>query len=256
MNRIAAFASRNIKELMREPLSYIFCVAFPIVMLLVMTLVNSSIPEEAGMTLFRIDKLSGGILVFGQTFVMLFATLTVSQDRSGSFLVRLYASPMRSMDFIAGYALPMLVISLAQALLTFAVSFIISLITGNTLSVPGMLMAILSAIPSAVMFTALGILFGSLFGEKSAPGLCSVIISLGSFLGCIWFDAESTGGVLLTVCKIFPFFYCTKCVRAATALDLTADGYLLPLAVTAAWAAVLSFLAIFVFGRRMRADLS
>ncbi len=256
MNRISAFTSRNIKELMRDPLSYIFCVAFPIVMLLVMTLVNSSIPEEANMTLFRIENLSGGIIIFGQTFVMLFAALTVSQDRSGAFLVRLYASPMRPMDLVAGYALPMLVIALAQAILTFAVSFIISLITGNALSTAGMLTAAVSAVPSAVMFTAIGILFGSLFGEKAAPGLCSVIISLGSFLGGIWFDAEKTGGVLLTVCRIFPFFWCTKCVRSATVLDFSVENYLFPLVITAAWAAVISFLAIFVFGRRMRADLS
>lgn len=49
MNKITAFASRNIKEILRNPLSYIFCIGFPIVMLIVMTIVNSSIPPEANM---------------------------------------------------------------------------------------------------------------------------------------------------------------------------------------------------------------
>ena len=53
MKRTAAFAVRNWKELVRDPLSYAFCLGFPLVMLLVMTLVNESIPAEAGMTLFR-----------------------------------------------------------------------------------------------------------------------------------------------------------------------------------------------------------
>ena len=79
MNRILAFSDRNRKELLRDPLSYIFCLAFPVVMLLVMTLVDASIPAEAGMTVFRIRNLCAGIAVFGQTFVMLFAGLTVAE---------------------------------------------------------------------------------------------------------------------------------------------------------------------------------
>ena len=47
-------------------------------MLLIMTVVNKSIPPEAGMTVFRIDNLSGGIAVFGLSFVMLFAALLLS----------------------------------------------------------------------------------------------------------------------------------------------------------------------------------
>ena len=93
MNRVLAFADRNRKEILRDPLSYIFCLAFPLAMLVVMTLVNASIPKESGMTVFRIDNLAVGIAVFGQTFVMLFTGLTVSKDRSGSFLVRMYATP-------------------------------------------------------------------------------------------------------------------------------------------------------------------
>ena len=89
MKRAWAFAERNVKEVLRDPLSYIFCIGFPLVMLVIMTLVNQSIPKEAGMTIFRIDRLSGGVAVFGQTFVMLFAALCVSGDRSGSFLVRM-----------------------------------------------------------------------------------------------------------------------------------------------------------------------
>ena len=58
MNRVLAFADRNRKEILRDPLSYIFCLAFPLAMLVVMTLVNASIPKESGMTVFRIDNLA------------------------------------------------------------------------------------------------------------------------------------------------------------------------------------------------------
>ena len=256
MNRISAFASRNIKELLRDPLSYIFCLGFPIVMLIIMTLVDQSIPPESGMTVFHINNLCGGIAVFGQTFVMLFTAITISKDRNGSFLVRMYASPMTSADFTLGYMLTMLVIAVLQAVLTFAASLIISLIVGTELNITGLLLALVVLIPSAIMFIGLGMLFGTLFSEKSAPGLCSIIISLGSFLGSVFFDAENTGGVLLTICKCLPFFYCTKSARSAVSLDLTTEQFALPLLIVCACAVVITALSMAVFSSKMKADLS
>ncbi|MBQ8515688.1 MAG: ABC transporter permease [Ruminococcus sp.] len=255
MNKITAFTYRNITEMLRDPLSYIFCIGFPLVMLVIMTLVNESIPEQAGMTIFQMKNLSGGIAVFGQTFVMLFTALTVTKDRSGAFLVRMYATPMTSLDFCMGYILPMIVISLVQGLVTYAVSFILSLFT-STISPVGLLISIISLIPSSVLFIAFGLLFGTLFNEKSAPGLCSIIISLGSFLGCIWFDAEAAGGVMETICKSLPFIYCTKTARAAIALDFSFDSFWLPLLIITICAAVLTTISSLVFRMKMKADLA
>ena len=239
----------------RDALSYIFCAAFPIVMLVIMTLVNESIPAETGMTIFRIDNLCGGVAIFGQMFVMLFTALNVSRDRNGSFLVRMFASPMKSRDFTGGYILPMLAVALIQAVLTFVVSVIIAGIVSFDLDLPGLLAALVVLIPSALMFTAIGFIFGTLFSQNAAPGLCSVIISLGSFLGAIWFDAEQTGGVLLKICRCMPFLYCTKAVRAAIKLDFGAENFLIPELVVTGSAAVLTLIAIQVFKTRMKADL-
>lgn len=183
MNKTVSFAKRNLKEMCRDVLSYIFCLAFPIVMLIIMTLVNESIPAEANMTIFRIDNLLGGIIIFGQTFVMLFTTLSVSKDRETSFLMRLYASPMKSKNFTVGYFLPMILIALAQATVAIAASFVISLIVGVKLNLPGVLLSIVISVPSGIMFIGIGVLFGTIFNSNAAPGLCSIVISLGSFLG-------------------------------------------------------------------------
>lgn len=256
MHRIRAFALRNIRELSRDPLSYIFCLGFPLVMLIVMTIVNESIPPEANMTVFRIDNLAGGIAVFGQTFIMLFTAMTVTKDRSGAFLVRMYASPMKSADFIGGYILPMTATAVIQSIVSFAIAFIISLVNGTEINLFGLLIAVVMLIPSALMFTGFGLLFGTLFNEKAAPGLCSIIISLGSFLGGIWFDAESTGGVMLKICKALPFFYCTKTARSSIALDFGFSEFILPLIIVSACAIAIMVLASFVFKSRMKADLS
>ena len=68
MNRKLAFSSRNIKELTRDPLGYIFCVGFPLIMLVLMSIIDSSIPKES-VTTFHIENLAPGVAVFGQMFV-------------------------------------------------------------------------------------------------------------------------------------------------------------------------------------------
>lgn len=256
MHRIKAFAARNTLELLRDPLSYIFCAAFPLVMLLVMTLVDQSIPPQAGMTVFRIDNLCGGVMIFGQMFVMLFTAITVARDRSGAFLVRMYATPMTGPDFILGYTLPMLAIALGQGALIGLCAMVTGLFTGTHLSAAGLLLTLPVLLPSALLMTGLGLLFGTLLNEKAAPGMCSVIISLGSFLGSVWFDAQGTGGVLLTVCRLTPFYHCTAAVRAAIGLHVTAMDFWLPAGIVCLSAAAVLALACLVFRRRMRADLA
>ncbi len=254
MSRTLCFAKRNLTEVSRDILSYIFCVAFPLAMMIIMTLVNESIPKEAGMTVFRIDNLTGGVCIFGQTFVMLFTALSVSKDRSGSFLIRLFASPMKSRDFTNGYILPMLLVSLAQTALTETSGVIISLIVGYELSVPGLLLGMVLSVFSAVFFISLGLIFGTLFNQNAAPGLCSVIISLGSFLGAIWFDAEATGGVILKIAKCMPFIYCTRLMRSAIKLEFD-EGFFVSLTVVVLSAGVFAFLSSLIFKTRMKADL-
>ncbi len=254
MNRTLCFAKRNLIEVSRDTLSYIFCVAFPLVMLMIMTVVNESIPKEAGMTVFRIDNLTGGVCIFGQTFVMLFTALSVSKDRSGSFLVRLYASPMKSRNFTNGYILPMLLVALAQAVITMAAGFIISLIVDYEISVLGLFIGAFFLMISAVFFISLGLIFGTLFNQNAAPGMCSVVISLGSFIGAIWFDAEATGGLILKIAKCLPFIYCTKLIRYAIKLEFEED-FLISLAVVMVCSVAFAVLASFAFKTKMKADL-
>lgn len=255
MNRIIAFSSRNLKEMLRDPLSYIFCLGFPLVMLVIMSVINQSIPHEANVTTFNIENLAGGIAMFGQSFIMLFTCLCVSKDRAGAFLTRLYSSPMKSGEFILGYMLPMILLSIVQAVITYAASMICAVIIGGSMiSVAGALLSVVTLIPGAVFFISAGLLFGSLFNDKAAPGLCSVIISLASILGGIWFDCESAGGFILDLCKVMPFYHSVSATRMATVVAF--DGMGIHLLITAAYAIVFAVLSSVVFRSKMRADLA
>lgn len=213
--RITAFANRNIKELLRDPLSYIFCLGFPVIMLILMTIINKSIPPQANMTVFRIDNLCAGITVFGLTFLMLFAALLSSKDRTSSFLMRLYASPMTAFDFIAGYYLPLIILAVIQCVITFGISLIIAAIEGVQINIGNVLLAIVTLIPSMIMFIGFGLIFGSKFSQNAAPGLCSAIISAASILGGIWMDVEAIGGVIEKVCLALPFYHSVSAARKA-----------------------------------------
>lgn len=253
MKNTMVFAKRNLLEVFRDPLSWIFCIAFPIVMLVIMSIVNSAIPKE-GMTLFRIDNLAGGIAIFGQMFVMLFTAIAVAKDRSGAFLTRLYSSPMKSSNFVFGYILPMLLTAVIQVIVSLIAAVVISFISDYELSVLGLIFTVVAVIPSALMFSAIGFLFGALFNEKAAPGICSIIISLGAMVGGIWFDVEGVGGFMYKIGRCLPFLYATKLARAAITLDFGVKVFLIPLGVVVFAAIVLTVLASIVFNSKMRAD--
>ena len=244
------FANRNFKELVRDPLSWIFCLGFPLVMLAIMTVINNSIPAEAGMTLFEIESLAPGIMIFGLTFVMLFACLLIAGDRNEAFLLRIFTSPMKSSDYIMGYIIPLIVLCFGQVVITLAASLILALASGDKLSIPNMLFSIVTAIPSMFMFIGFGLLFGTLFNKNAAPGLSSIIISFSGMLGGIWMDVDTIGGTLADICKALPFYHCVKSARLA--FDGDFSGSMCESGIVLIWAVVVVAVSIIVFKKKMR----
>lgn len=253
MKRAYIFANRNIKEIFRDMLSYVFCIIFPIVMLIIFTVVNTAIPEEAGMNLFNIEKLAPGVAVFGLSFVMLFASLSVSKDRNGAFLLRLISSPMTAFDFIFGYVFSLFFIVITQFILIFLSSEIIAILNGEALLSPvGILISCITLLPISVFFIAIGILFGTVLGEKSAPPCSSIIISLSSIVGGIWFDISTLpeGGFLSKVCKILPFSHAVNSARDA--LSGNYGNVFEPFFITVVWATAAMAIAMIVFKKKMK----
>ena len=247
--RIAAFAKRCMLELVRDPLSYVFSLGFPLVMLIVMTLVNRSIPAEAEMTIFRADNLAPAVYVFGLSFLMLFTALLVSKDRAEAFLVRLYISPMQRADFLMGYTLPVVGLAFAQGFITMAAAFVVGMFTDVLLNPWGLLLVLPVSVPAVLLFVGFGFLFGALFSDKAAPPLSSAVISVSSFLGGMWMDLGHMDGVLVKICNALPFWHAVRAGRMALALDF--DGIGVHLAVVLAWAAVIYAAAILCFRKKV-----
>jgi len=250
MKRTLIFARRVTLELLRDPLSYIFALGFPIVMLLVMTLVNQSIPEEAAMTVFTLPSLVPAVWVFGMTFLMLFSAQLLAKDRTEAFLIRLYLSPMTSADFLMGYLLPAAVLGILQGLITFLTGIVIGLFTGEFISLSGVLLSVLLSLPSLLLFISMGLLFGAVLSERAAPGISSAVISAASLLGGIWMDVDLMGGLWLDVCRALPFYHAVKLARSGAALK--AEGIPLSLTVVCIYGILLFLLAALLFRRQRK----
>lgn len=244
------FASRNFKEIIRDPLSWIFCVGFPIVMLVIMTVINNSIPAQAGMTLFELPKLVPGIIVFGFTFITLFTSLLVSGDRKDAFLLRIYTSPMRSSDYIIGYILPLVLLAFCQCILTVVVGLLMGIGHDFSISLKGILLLIVSSIPTVLMLVGFGLMFGALLNYNAAPGVSSVIITFSGMLGGIWMDVEAIGGTLGKICNALPFCHSVQAARYAFSGE--ASACFEQTGIVLIWAAAVLVIAVLVYGAKMK----
>jgi len=244
MNARNAFAVRNTKEILRDPLTLAFGLGFPVVLLLLLTAIQSNIP----VSLFELDQLTPGIAVFGLSFISLFSAMLISKDRTTSFLMRLFASPMRASDYILGYTLPLLPMALLQTVLCYATAMLLGL-----QFTPNMLLAIIVTVPAALLFIGLGLLCGSVFTDKQVGGICGALLTnVSAWLSGTWFDLNLVGGAFKAISYALPFARAVEAGRAAMAGDF---GAILPhLWWVLGYALVVLAFAVLAFRRKMHRD--
>ncbi len=242
--KMRIFASRNTKEILRDPLNLSFGIGFPVVLILLLSAIQGNIP----VSLFEIDKLTPGIAVFGLSFVSLFSGMLIAKDRTESFMMRLLTSPMRASDFILGYTLPLIPLAIAQSAICFIVAFALGLKVSANL-----LVALLVLLPAAVLFIGIGLLCGTIFNDKQVGGICGAILTnVSAWLSGTWFDLNLVGGAFKTIAYLLPFAHAVDAAKAAVAGDY---ANIFPhLWWVIGYAAVITLIAVFVFKRKMNND--
>ena len=204
--RMLTFSKRCAKEILRDPLNLMFGLGFPIVLLLLLSAIQANIPVN----LFELKSLTPGITIFGLSFMTLFSSTLLARDRESSFLQRLYTTPLKSIDFILGYMLPIIPIAIAQS----AVCYLVAIVLGLPVSVY-ILYAILMILPVAVFHIALGLLCGSIFNVKQVGGICGALLTnLSAWLSGVWFDLELVGGTFGKIANLLPFVHAVELERA------------------------------------------
>ena len=240
--RMLTFAGRNAKEILRDPLTLFFGLGFPLVLILLLSAIQANIP----VALFEIQHLTPGITVFGLAFMTLFSATIIAKDRGSSLLQRLYTTPLTPLDFILGYTLPTIPISIAQCV----ICYIAAIVLGLEMTI-NILHAIALIIPVSILYIALGLLCGSVFNDKQVGGICGALLTnLSAWLSGIWFDLDLVGGAFQKVAYALPFVHAVELERAALSGNFA--GVFPHLWWVLGYAVVLLAAAVLLFLRQMR----
>ena len=240
--RMMTFASRNTKELLRDPLNLFFGLGFPLVLILLLSAIQANIP----VALFEIQHLAPGITIFGLSFMTLFSATIIAKDRGSSLLQRLYTTPLTATDFILGYTLPVIPIAMAQCVVCYLAAIVLGLpVTVN------ILYAILMILPVSLLYIGLGLLCGSVFNDKQVGGICGALLTnLSAWLSGVWFDLDLVGGAFRKIAYALPFVHAVDMERAVLQGDFA--GIFPHLWWVLGYAAVLLALAVLMFLRQMK----
>lgn len=240
--RMLTFATRNTKEILRDPINLSFGLGFPLVLILLLSAIQANVP----VALFEIQQLTPGITVFGLAFMSLFSATLIAKDRSSSLMQRLYTTPLTAVDFILGYALPILPIAVVQSLVCYVAAICLGLdITVN------IFFAVSGVIPISVLYIALGLLCGSLLTDKQVGGICGALLTnLSAWLSGVWFDLDLVGGTFKKVAYLLPFVHAVDMERAL--LDGDFAGVFPHVWWVLGYAVVLLLLAVWAFLRQMK----
>ena len=204
MKRYKAFLKRNFLEMLRDPIIYIFCLVFPLLMLSLFQVIEHY--TGAKVATFMPKNLVPGVIVFSYSFVMLLIALFVSKDRKSSLLKRLYTSPMKTHEYILGYLTPSYIVAVLQSIVILLFSFILSLILKEVyFSFGEALLLLLVMQPILIINLSLGLLLGALLNDKAAPGLTSIVISASGILGGAWMPLDTMGN-FEKICLFLPFY--------------------------------------------------
>ncbi|MBO4366177.1 MAG: ABC transporter permease [Clostridia bacterium] len=242
VSRIRTLCGRNLKEILRDPISLLFMIALPLFMEILFYFIFRNLTSQ-----FEMKYLAPGIVVFSQAFLTLFTGLLIALDRGSSFLTRLYVSRARPFEFILGYALAVVPVAAVQSVLFFLAGGILD----PSIFCVRMIPAALLSVVTSLLFIAFGILFGSLCNEKAIGGVSSIVITGQSVLSGMWFPTEGLSGGFLTVMNVLPF----KNALLTVQYMLNGEGEVWkPLLITLAYTVAIFVAAVLVFRSRMRAD--
>ncbi len=204
--RVRELATRNLKEILRDPLSLGIAVALPILLLLTLQALGGD-----GVPFLTPTLLTPGIVLFGLVMVMFSSAMILSRDRETALLARLLTAPLRSSDFVAGYSLPYVLVALVQTAVLMAIGALLGLRVEGSLALVVFVLAL-----TAVFYVALGMIMGSFLTLGQVSGAYALILMLTIFGGA-WFDLQEIGGVFLTIGDLLPFKHALDATRAVMA---------------------------------------
>ncbi|ANU11857.1 ABC transporter permease [Planococcus antarcticus DSM 14505] len=235
------FAERNRKEILRDPMTLLFGMFLPLLMLWLFSMMAEKMPFD----LFTLEKLAPAIIVFSFSFITLFTGMLIGRDKSSSFLMRIFASPMDATDYLIGYALPLLPVALLQLAACYVTALLLGMpVTLDAIPAFGVLVII------SLLYIAFGLFFGTFFTDRQVGAMFAIFVNITTWLSGTWFELDMIGGTFQKVAYLLPFAHAVDASRAVFAGDYDAVGT--PMLWVIAYTAIIFGIAVWGFRKRMR----
>lgn len=237
------FAKRNFKEILRDPLSLILGVLLPVFFILLFSTISKNAPIEV----FKPVSIVPGVTIFGFTFITMFLGLLIAKDKSTSFLTRLFISPLKPKDFIIGYSIPLLPLSLIIGV----VCLIVGIFVGVPVSMK-IVYTLLSFIPYILFSVFVGIFLGVVCNEAQIMAIGNIYIIASALLGGAWMDLNLLGEKIKNITEILPFSHAIEFSRIV--LSGRQENIWIHFTIVSIYTIVFFLLSIYFFMRKMKSD--
>jgi ABC-2 type transport system permease protein len=234
-------ATRNMKEIYRDPVSMLLGIAMPVGFLLLF----SSIYKKSHLEIFSPQMLTSGVIIFSFAFLIMFSAILLAKDKQNAFLVRLFTTPLKSSDFIISYLLPFLPLAFAQI----AVCLTTGILLGATFN--NLLLTLVIYFMTALMCISLGMILGALFTVNQVSGIGSIIITAVSIFSGAWMDLKMIGGIFEKTGYALPFAHAIDISRGLQ-LRVPFSSLLHSFYIVILYTIVFFILAILSFRRAMK----
>ncbi|ENQ3107265.1 ABC transporter permease [Bacillus cereus] len=239
--RTLTFATRNRKEILRDPLTLVFGIVLPIIIMCLFSIMQKNMPFE----LYSIENLTPGVIVFSFSFATLFSGMLIGKDKSSSFLMRIFASPMAATDYIAGYALPLLPVVFLQIVICFISAFFLGLSISLNVIFASFLLVVI-----ATLYIGFGLLLGTFFTDKQVGVIFAIFVNLTTWLSGTWFKLDIIGGTFKTIGYALPFAHAVDATRFALSGEYR--SIVVPLLWVVGYTVIIFLIAVWGFKRKMK----
>ena len=239
--KVNILSKRNAKEIIRDPVSIIFGIGLPVLLLCLM----STIQKKAAVDIFKIEYFAPAMAVFSYSFIYMFLGTLISKDRGSSFLNRLFSSPATASDYILGYSIPFIPIGILQSLACFTTAIFFGLEINVNLFI-----TIIAMIPVSILFISFGLILGSLLSDKQVPPIASIIIQIVALSSGMWFDLSLIGGMVEKICRALPFAHAIDLSRYA--MSGSYKNMLVELIWVVGYTFVMYILGVYIFKNKMK----
>jgi len=195
-----------------------------------------------------VDFMGPGIIVFGLLILIPTSARPIVRDKEKGFMSRLLTTPTRPTDFILGYSLSMVGITLAQIIIFIVGAWAIGMdIVGN------LWLAFLIFFLTGLCSIGVGMVIASLSKSENQAEPMAWLFSmpLATLSGC-WFSSDMMPSYIRAIAYAFPYAHSIDASRGILIRGAGLEAVSYDFLFLIGWAVVIFAIGVILFRRNMR----